>query len=69
MKSYSFAKSNILIKLILKPEKDISVYHFLGTHDDYKVFVSSIRTPMLIQGRLERTETNLNGRYFKWEVT
>jgi len=27
--------------------------------------VSSIRTPTLIQGRLERTETNL--RHFKWE--
>jgi len=26
--------------------------------------VSSIRTPMLTQGRLERTETNL--MYFKW---
>ena len=29
--------------------------------------VNSIRTPMLIQGRLERTETNL--MQFKWEVT
>jgi len=27
--------------------------------------VSSIRTPMLIQGRLERVETNL--MHFKWE--
>ena len=33
-----------------------------------KIFkVSSIRTPVLIQGRLERTETNL--MHFKWEVT
>jgi len=29
--------------------------------------VSSIRTSMSIQGRLERTETNLMN--FKWEVT
>jgi len=29
--------------------------------------VSSIRTPMLIQGRLQRTVTNL--MHFKWEVT
>jgi len=28
---------------------------------------SFIRTPMLIQGRLERTETNL--MHFKWDVT
>jgi len=29
--------------------------------------VSSIRSPMLIQGRLERSETNLT--HFKWEMT
>jgi len=29
--------------------------------------VSSIRTPMLIQGRFERRETNL--MHFQWEVT
>jgi len=32
-----------------------------------KKIVRSIRTPMLIQGRLERTETNR--MHFKWEVT
>jgi len=32
---------------------------------DIKKKVSSIRTPMLILGRLERTETNL--MHFKWE--
>jgi len=31
------------------------------------VKVSAIRTPMLIQGRIERTVTNLTP--FKWEVT
>ena len=36
---------------------------------DYPVVknVSPIRTPILIQGRLERTETNL--MHFKWKVT
>ena len=29
--------------------------------------VNSIRTPMLTQGRFERTENNL--MHFKWEVT
>ena len=32
-----------------------------------KYSVSSIHTPMLIQGRLQRTETYLI--HFKWEVT
>jgi len=31
------------------------------------LMASSIRTPMLTQGRLERTETNQ--MHFKWEVT
>jgi len=30
---------------------------------DIKKKVSSIRTPMLIQGRLERTETNLHSKF------
>jgi len=32
-----------------------------------KKMVSSIRTPMVIQGRLERAEINL--MHFKWEMT
>jgi len=35
--------------------------------DEVSFKVSSIRTPMLIQWRLERTETNI--MHFKWDVT
>jgi len=38
-----------------------------GNAQEMNSKISSIRTPVLMQGRLERTETNLI--HFKWEVT
>jgi len=48
--------------LILRSKSDKS---YAKAEENGKV--SSVRTPMLMRGRLERTETNL--MHFKWEVT
>jgi len=57
----------IFCRFVSRCVNDFFIYFPLYAFMNYIFLVSSIRTPMLIQGRSERTETN--PMHFNWEVT